>query len=632
MAFQYLTNVPLEQAVEDYLNVLEKNGLTHQSEHVPVPLSAGRITAAPVYANICAPHYHACAMDGIALYAAVTFGATETTPVLLTDAQFVPIDTGDPLPDECDAVVMIEDVVQTEGGVLLHAPATPWQHVRQIGEDICAGEMILPSFTVISPAATGAMLASGILSVEVVKKPVVGIIPTGDEIVLPTDEPKSGEIIEFNSTIFTGMLEEWGVQAKVYPIVKDELSLIEAAVLKALEECDAVVLNAGSSAGRGDFAAQAIRNVGQVLYHGIAIRPGKPAILGYVNSKPILGVPGYPVSAILVLEYLLQPILNRMCARPMPKATHVEASLSRNFNSSLKYSEFVRVRMGRVQGRLIASPLQRGAGVVSSFAKADGIMEVPQNVEGYPAGSTVRVRLLRTIEEIENALVITGSHDPLIDEIAELMRRSWPEAAVASSHVGSMGGIFAIKRGEAHVAGVHLLDEETGGYNEAYIQKYFPDGGVTLISCVQRQQGLIVQKGNPHGIKKLADLAQPGMRYVNRQKGSGTRILCDYLCKRDNIDTSTIYGYDREELTHNAVATLIKASSADAGLGIYSAAQIYGLDFIPVCMEQYDFLVSDDALKLPAVQRMLETLKSEAFSQRIREMGGYEAANPGSFR
>ncbi|MDL2217591.1 molybdopterin biosynthesis protein [Christensenellaceae bacterium OttesenSCG-928-M15] len=632
MAFQYLTNVPLEQAVEEYIAALEQNGLRHKAEWVSVAKSAGRVTAAPVYARICAPHYHACAMDGIAVYAAKTFGATETTPVLLTDAQYTPVDTGDPLPEDCDAVVMIEDVVQTQGGILLYAPATPWQHVRQIGEDICAAEMILASFTKITPAATGAMLASGVLSVEVVKRPLVGIIPTGDEIVLPTENPHSGDIIEFNSTIFTGMLNEWGAEALAYPIVKDDPALIEAALQEALTHCDAVVLNAGSSAGRGDFAAQAIRNVGEVLYHGIAIRPGKPAILGYAGNKPVLGVPGYPVSAILVLEHILQPVIYRLCARPAPSAQHVEAVLSRNFNSSLKYREFVRVRMGRVQGKLVATPLQRGAGVVSSFAKADGLMDVPQNVEGYPAGSTVRVQLLRPLTEIENALVVTGSHDPLIDEVAELMRRRWPDAAVASTHVGSMGGIFAIKRGEAHVAGVHLLDEKTGAYNAPYIRQYFPDGGVSLIECVQRQQGLLVQKGNPKQIHSLADMAQPGMRYVNRQKGSGTRILCDYLCKQLGLNSAAIYGYEREEFTHNAVAALIAADSADAGLGIYSAAQTYGLSFIPICTEQYDFLVADEALALPALQRLLEVLKSEEFRQRLQQMGGYEISNPGTPR
>lgn len=632
MGFSYLTNLPLEQAVENYLTALREAGLRPGKERIPVTKARSRVTAEPVYAGICAPHYHACAMDGIALEARKTFGATETTPVTLAEKDFVRVDTGDPLPEGCDAVVMIEDVVEADGSVLLYAPAAPWQHVRQIGEDICAGDMLLPSFSVITPAAMGAMLASGVLEIAVVRRPVIGIIPTGDEIVPPTGNPGTGDIIEFNSAIFGGMLEEWGAVPRAYPIVRDNLSAIAAALRQALGECDGVILNAGSSAGREDYAAQAIGLAGRVLHHGIAIRPGKPAILGLAGPKPILGVPGYPVSGILVLEHLLRPVIAQMTGRESPRLPDVKAALSRALNSSLKYREFVRARLGAVGGRLVAVPLNRGAGVVSSFVKADAVLDVPQNLEGYEAGEQVTAHLLRPLDEIRRTLVVTGSHDPLIDEAAELMRRRWHDADVASSHVGSMGGILAVKRGEAHLAGIHLLDEASGRYNEAYVAKHFPKGGVKLVECVQRVQGLMVRPGNPLGIAGLQDLAKLGMRYVNRQKGSGTRILCDYICKREGLASSAIYGYDREEFTHTAVAALIAAGSADAGLGIYSAAKLYGLDFIPVCTEQYDLLAAEDAWELPMVRRLLETLQSPEFAARLTEMGGYTLGHPGRVR
>lgn len=628
MPFQYLTNIPLDQAVAEYLSVLTQNGMACRTEILPVQQAVGRVTAQPVYAKICAPHYHACAMDGVAVMASATFGATQTTPVCLREGQYTPVDTGDPLPENCDAVIMMEDVLEEQQGIRLYTAAAPWQHVRQIGEDICAGEMLLTSYTTITPAAAGAMLASGVLEVEVIKKPVVGIIPTGDEIILPTAQPGSGDIIEFNSTIFTGMLLKWGAEAKIYPIVHDDSHLIEAALRTALNECDAVILNAGSSAGREDYSAAAIKNVGCILYHGIAIRPGKPAILGYAGAQPILGVPGYPVSAILVLEHILQPVISLLAGQEMPPAPRIEAVLSRMFESSLKYREFVRVRLGRVHEKYVAVPLQRGAGVVSSFVKADGWMDIPQNVEGYAAGSAVSITLLKPLREIDSTLVITGSHDPLIDELAELMKRRCG-TTLASSHVGSMGGIFAIKRGEAHIAGIHLLDEASGTYNIPYIRRYFPEGGVKLVQGVQRIQGLMVPRGNPLGIHSLADLRRPGIRYVNRQKGSGTRMLCDYLCKREGVDTSTLYGYEREEYTHTAVAALIHANSADTGLGIYSAARIYGLDFIPIYTEQYDLLLSEASFALPMAQRLLTLLKDAAFLSRLQEMGGYTVSNPG---
>jgi len=289
----------------------------------------------------------------------------------------------------------------------------------------------------------------------------------------------------------------------------------------------------------------------------------------------------------------------------------------------------VRVRMGSVGGKLMASPLSRGSGVVSSFMKADGILEVPQGAEGFEAGEEVNVRLLSNEEKLRNTLVVIGSHDPLLDELADMMHVEDGSVFMSSSHVGSMGGIMAIRRGEAHAAGCHLLDTETGEYNIAFMKKYFPKGGVKLIRCVGRQQGMMLAKGNPLKIEKFADIAKEGVRYVNRQKGSGTRILTDYLCKKDGLNPDSIYGYDREELTHTSVAAQIVSGSADAGMGIYSAAKLYDLDFLPICIEEYDLIIPDHAWDTPMVQQMIATLKSDAFREKILSMGGYTLENPG---
>ncbi len=633
MAFQYLTNVPLEKAREEYIQLLLDGGFSAKTEVIPVEQSCGRITAKAVYAAICAPHYPASAMDGITLSASLTFGAGETSPVTLDETQFTVVDTGDPIPEGCDAVIMIEDVVrQSDGKVKLFAPAAPWQHIRQIGEDICAGEMILPSHSKISPAAIGSMLAGGVLKVEVLRPIVVGLIPTGDEIVPPTADPKVGDIIEFNSSIFASMLKEWGAESICFPIVPDKKELIAATLREAVEKCDAVVLNAGSSAGREDFSASVIAQLGGVLYHGIAIRPGKPAILGYCGSKPILGVPGYPVSGIIVMEELMKPLIDRWYCRCSEEKEYAEATLSRSILSGLKYREFVRVRMGCVGDKLMATPLSRGSGVVSSFMKADGILEIPQGLEGYEAGSKVKVKLLRPRQELNNTLVAIGSHDPLLDELGDMLHMAYPDTFMSSSHVGSMGGIMAVRRGETHIAGIHLLDEADGSYNTAFIKRYFPKGGVRLVECVGRTQGLMLQKGNPLGISSVSDLTKEGLRYVNRQKGSGTRILIDYLCKTQGIDTTKIYGYEREEFTHTSVAAQIVSGTADAGMGIYSAAKLYDLDFLPVCTEQYDLLIPDYAWDSPIVRRLIEILQSEDFKKRISALGGYEISQPGRVR
>lgn len=630
MGFEYLTNVPLDEARGEYLARLQENGFAGQTEMVSVQNAFGRITARAVYAAICAPHYAASAMDGIAVHAKDTFGATETTPVRLTPQQYIVVDTGDPVPEDCDAVIMVEDIVRGEDeSVTIYAAAAPWQHIRQIGEDICAGEMILASYMEVTPAAIGAMIAGGVLEIEVIKKPVIGIIPTGDEIVAPCADPKPGDILEFNSSIFSAMVQEWGAEAKTYPIVPDRFDAIREMVARAADECDIVLLNAGSSAGREDYSVSVIRELGDVVYHGIAIKPGKPAILGLRGAVPILGVPGYPVSGIIVIEELLKPLVAEWFHSNMAPAHLATATLTRPVVSGLKYQEFVRVRMGEVGGKLTASPLSRGAGVVSSFMKADGILEVPQGTEGYEAGEEVQVRLLSTPEKLQNTLVVIGSHDPLLDEVADMMHRADPTVFMSSSHVGSMGGIMALRRGEAHAGGCHLLDTETGVYNLSFLKKYFPNGGIRLVRCVGRQQGLMLAKGNPLDIKGFADIAKNGVRYVNRQKGSGTRVLMDYLCEQYAVNVSDIYGYEREELTHTSVAAQIANGSADAGMGIYSAAQLYDLDFLPICIEEYDLIIPDHAWETPVVQQLIATLKSPAFREKMLAMGGYTVDHPG---
>ena len=531
------------------------------------------------------------------------------------------MDTGDPIPDGFDAVIMVEDLIDAgDGAYTILSGVHPWQNVRQVGEDICMGDMIAPTGTALTPALCGAMLAGGVTAVEVLRRPLVGIIPTGDEIVPPTDAPKTGEIIEFNSTVFRGMLAEYNADAKLYPITPDKKDAIRDALQTALDECDAVLISAGSSAGRDDYTSEIIASLGTVLVHGLAIKPGKPAVLGEALGKPVIGLPGYPVSAIVVMTEVVAGVLAQWYGKAQNTQETVQATLGRKIVSSLKYTEYVRVALGRLGGKLLASPLSRGAGVITSFTKADGILTVPQNCEGYETGETVPVRLLRPAAEIEKTLIVTGSHDPLIDEVADLLAQTGAPFRVSSTHVGSMGAIYAIKGGLAHMGAIHLLDEN-GEYNESYVKRFFPDGGAVIEKGVGRVQGLMVARGNPLRLRSFADIRH--VRYVNRQRGAGTRILCDHLLRENGIDAAEISGYDNEEYTHTAVAALIAAGNADAGLGIYSAAKMYGLDFIPICRETYDFLIAEDCADDPMVRAFLDTLRSAACRERLGRMGGY---------
>ena len=622
MKYNYLNNLPLDEAKKIYFEHLKEAGFVSKSEIISVSDACGRIIKNAAYAHICSPHYNASAMDGIALKAEITFSASESTPVVLNAGDYTVVDTGDPIPDNCDAVIMVEDLIDVgDDKYKIISAAVPWQNVRQVGEDICMGDMIAPSGTKLTPSLCGALLAGGITEIEVIRRPVAGIIPTGDEIVAPTSEPEKGDIIESNSTIFKGMLGEIDVDAKIYPITADKKDLIRSAVEKALAECDIVLISAGSSAGRDDYTSEIISSLGKVLVHGVAVKPGKPAVLGEVLGKPVIGLPGYPVSAIVIMDEIVSEVAAMYYGKSKPRRETVKAVLAKKIVSSLKYSEYVRVSLGEINGKLSASPLARGAGVITSFTKADGVLIVPQNCEGIEAGEEVEIRLHAPLSAIKNTLIVTGSHDPLIDEVADFLSKQGAPFRVCSTHVGSMGAIYAVRDGLAHMGGIHLLDTETGVYNESYLKKYLPEGNATAVKGVGRVQGLMVKKGNPLGIKDFKDIKN--VRYVNRQRGAGTRILCDYLLERNSLTPSDIDGYNNEEFTHTAVAALIAAGNADAGLGIYSAAKMYGLDFIPICNETYEFLVDKKYLDNPMVKAFLDVLYSEDFQNRLEALGGY---------
>ncbi len=622
MKHNFLDNMPLSEAREGYLSLLKTKGVAYKTEVVSSSEVFGRITARAHYAKICSPHYNASSMDGIAVNSEDTLTANERQPVILEKGQFIPVDTGDPLPENKDSVIMIEDVIFTDDGkAKIYAPSRPFMNVRQIGEDICMGDMLVPSFTEITPTLAGALLAGGNITAEVIKKPVFGIIPTGDEIVSPRENPDKGEILEFNSTVFSGMLHSFGAESKVYPIVPDKKEMIRDALIKAINECDGVLILAGSSAGRDDYTKDIISSIGEVFVHGIAVKPGKPAVLGVSGNVPVIGLPGYPVSAIVIMNEIVSHVTRLFYDGVRKEKKTVRARLGRRVVSSLKYEEFIRVTLGKVGDSLVAVPISGGAGVITSFTKADGILRVPQNLEGMESGKEVEIELLSDEEKINKALIVTGSHDPVIDEISDIMKRRGYGFTLTSSHVGSMGAITALKTKTAHLGAVHLLDGETGKYNESYIEKYFPDGEVTLIKGVKRVQGLMVKKGNPLGIKEFSDIVKG--TYVNRQGGSGTRVLCDFLLTKNGISPDSVKGYFNEEFTHTAVAAAIKNGNADMGLGIYSAAKMYDLDFIPICDEEYDIIVSKDALDNENVKAFIDILRSDEFRKRTEALGGY---------
>lgn len=629
----YLTDRPLEEAQAEYMRHLEAVGALQPGppEVIPVEEGLGRVTAAPVYARISSPHYHAAAMDGVAVRAVDTFGASDAEPKRLRlGERAVMVDTGDPLPPGCDAVIMIEDVHFVDEEVFeITSAAVPWQHVRAIGEDIVATEMILPANHRLRPVDLGGILSGGVNEIAVHPRPRVALLPTGTELVPPGTSPRPGEIIESNSTMIGAMVREWGGEVVRFEITSDDYGLLKERLIRAVEEFDVVLMSAGSSAGREDYTAALIAELGRVIVHGVAIKPGKPVVLGEVRGKPVIGVPGYPVSAVLAAELFVKPVIyKKLGSVPEPPAT-TRAVVSRKIVSPLGTEEFVRVKLGEVGDKIIATPISRGAGVIMSMIRADGILRVPRLAEGFKAGEEVVVELMRPLAEVRETTVIIGSHDITLDVLANYLRQKFPFASLSSAHVGSLGGLNALLRREAHCAGIHLLDEETGDYNVSYVQKLLPGREMVLVNLVYREQGLIVAKGNPKGIRGVEDLVREDVTYINRQRGAGTRILLDFKLKEAGLDPASIKGYEREEYTHMAVAASVAAGSADAGMGIRAAARALDLDFVEVVEERYDLCIPGEYWGTPYIERLLAVMDDPAFREEVRRLGGYDLRDCG---
>ena len=630
----FLNDVPLDQALEGFFAALDEIGALDPKPGVELPLSQarGRITARPVWALTSSPHYDAAAMDGAAVQAADTLGATETSPVNLTiSAQAILVDTGNPMPAGYNAVVMIEHLHRVDDNTLqVSAPVPPWQHVRPLGEDLVATELVLPENHQIRPVDLGACAAAGVTQLHVRRRPRVAVLPTGNELVPPGTAPlKPGDVVEFNSLMISGMIDSWGGEGVVLPSAPDEYETIKSAVSSGLSEFDMVIVNAGSSAGTEDYTASVVEDLGRLLVHGVAVRPGHPVVLGMAEGKPIIGLPGYPVSAVLTAELFVKPLIERWLGRPTEARPTVTAELTRKVLSPLGEDEYLRVKLGRVGDRMVATPLQRGAGVIMSLVRADGIAQIPRFSEGLDAGSPVEVQLLRPLGEVQNTIVAIGSHDLTLDLIASHLSRRQPGLGLSSSHVGSLGGLIALRRGEAHIAGCHLLDEATGEYNVSYIQRYLPSLPLVLMNLVGRVQGLIVPTGNPNGIYSLEDLGRPDVVFVNRQRGSGTRVLLDYKLAGMSLDAEGISGYDREEYSHLAVAAAVASGSADTGLGILSAARALGLDFFPLLTERYDLVVPREQFDSELLQPLIDLLHDSEFRREVESLGGYETGDMG---
>ncbi len=638
-------------------------------ETIPLDENAiGRVTAETIWAKISSPHYHASAMDGFAVRAEDTTGAQPASPIVMPiyagggsqglgiskRAQYV--DTGDPLPEWANAVIPVENVesldkngditpaIRTPQSIRIRAAVAPWSYVRPLGEDIVATQLVLPAGHLLTPVDLGAIAAAGHERIRVARKPRVAILPTGTELVPIGSELKAGDILEYNSLVISAQIRTMGGEPTRFPIIEDDLNLISKAVGEAANEYDLILLNAGSSAGAEDFSSTVVERLGSLIFHGVAVRPGHPVIFGLLDDEgirvpdpakhqsaathrsvtPIIGVPGYPVSAALTIEIFVEPLLAKWLGRQPTKLPTETAQITRKVTSPPGDEDYIRVVVGRVGDRLLASPLPRGAGIITSLVNADGIVILPPGIQGLEAGDTVTVNLYRNKAELDHTIFCIGSHDLTLDLLAEFLSKY--DRRFVSANVGSQGGLVALRRGEAHLAGSHLLDPITGEYNLPYLKQYLPDIQVRLIALAKREQGLLIRRGNPKHINILADIGRPDVQFVNRQRGAGTRVLLDYHLKLSGISSELIQGYNQEEYTHLGVASAVKSGRADCGLGIAAAAQALDLDFVPLFQERYDLVIPKEYADSELLAPLFKVLKDRDFREAVTALKGYDVS------
>ncbi len=604
------------QHLDDVFAILDREfPRVLSTDIIPFDATPGQITARPIFSKYSVPEIHLAAMDGIAVATRETVGASEQHPVELENA--IRVNTGNIVPPGYDAVIMIEDTWQNGDRYVIRKSTTPWQHIRPAGEDLAESEMVLPSGHRIRPHEVGALATYGITEMEVLSVRV-GLVPTGSELVPAGTRPSPGQVVESNTVMAKAMLEQAGARCMRYPFVEDDPDRIREAVRKAVKENDIVIVSAGSSAGSRDYTADVIGDLGEVLVHGIAIKPGKPAIIGRIDQKPVFGLPGYPLSALTVIRELILPFLAKY-GLDVPKPAVLRAAITSAIAKEIGSDEFVLCTLGRVGSRWVISPQSKGASVQMSAVRANAYIRLPRNLEGIEDGQQVDAALMVPVHEAEHALLVTGSHDPVLDYLADMLGREGIN--LLSTHVGSMGGLLALKKDVCHAAPTHLLAPD-GSYNATYLQKYLPGTKIDLVCVAERQQGIVSKEG-----LTLSDL--PGRQFINRQKGSGTRILLDYELGSRGIDPSTIPGYEREATTHIAVALAVKSGEADAGMCVYSAARVFGLPFVPVATERYELAIRQEHTGDPRVSTLVKVIRSAEFKGILESLGGYDIKETG---
>jgi putative molybdopterin biosynthesis protein len=585
---------------------------------VDVEDAVGRITSETVVARLSSPSYYAAAIDGLAVASHSTVGASPESPVTLDVGTSLPfVDTGSPMPAGCDTVVPFYELKLTgERSLEVRRPSAPWRNVRPIGEDLAAGEVILPKGHRVRSMDLSALIAGGIREMMVEGQPRVHVVPLGEALVEPGRLPTIGQTVDHTSPFLTALATEQGLRARRFPAIPEIRDAVTAVMLEQAARCDLLILCAGHERGTA-LLATALAEAGVCTLHGVSIRPGHSVVLGFIKNTPVLGVSSHPVPAFLGFSLFGLPVfrgLSKSRAKeelwPWPVD---KAKLAIGCDSAAGVEEFLRVKMGVVNGERVAVAESGGHGTLMSLVRADGLIRIPAGVRHLDDGAPVEVLRLREETNLTGHLLILGTHDISYDLIRDKLHDRYPEVRLHTAAVGGRAGLESLKRGQCHGAAVHLFDEATGQYNLPFLQAWDWQEPVVVFQLLHRWLGLAVSPGNPMGIGGLQDLTREGVRFVNRQPGSGTRQLIDYHLAQEGVSTTAVKGYDLHAHTHMAIAAAVKGDMADAGPTISTAARSLGLDFVPCIRERLDLVIPKQFLSLYPLRALLAVLRSEAF-------------------
>jgi putative molybdopterin biosynthesis protein len=615
MVKRYLSLVPFDEA----LHLLKTSfAIPGRTERVSVTCSLGRVIATPVYAKYSVPEVNLAAMDGIAVKSRDTIPASDQSPVTLHD--FARVNTGNIVPPRFDAVIMIEDTWEAGDTFQIRKAAAPWQHVRPAGEDIREGRLVLPTGHLIRAFDIGALATYGIVNMDVVTANV-GIIPTGSELVPLGVRPAPGQVVESNTVMAQVLLDSMGAHCTRMPIVRDDPDLIQEALLTAARKNDLVIISAGSSAGTRDYTAGAIEAVGELLFHGVAVKPGKPMMLGKIGGKPVIGLPGYPLAAQTVLREFAVPLLEYWGLAPMPRYS-VKVKLASPLSSDLGFDEFVPVSVGRIGNQPWGMARSRGTVVQMSTVRSNGYAHIPAPVEGYDAEHELKVFLTTDPANIERTLLFMGAIDPILEELGNVAHDQG--LFIHTGSAGNTGAILSLKRNSCHAAPMSLpafsLMQDC-----RFIQPYLTSMDLVFVNIASQEQGIASEKE-----VSLDELDM--VCWINSRKDTPARILFDALLLSNNISPSRIRGYDNEVATPGAVAAAVRAGQADAGISSKGLAESHDLIFAPLAQEQYELVMRREMLDDPRIVTLISLIKGPEFRDRLNRTGVYCTSLTGRIR